>query len=194
MDFPLVRCDQQDREHREKVLHNMLRWAKGIGASRVVLAFVDNSSLRTEEERALIAGVVERALPVSEQTGVEMHLEADFGPTEFARFLYRLPHPMVRVNYDIGNSSGLGYIASQEFDAYGDRIGSIHVKDRLRKPDGRVVTMPLGTGSADFADVFASIRRIEYSGGLTLQVARGKDGDEVSWLKSQIAFLLPYLA
>jgi hexulose-6-phosphate isomerase len=123
-----------------------------------------------------------------------MHLEADFGPTEFARFLNRLPHPMVRVNYDIGNSSGLGYIASQEFDAYGDRIGSIHVKDRLRKPDGRVVTMPLGAGSADFADVFASIRRIEYSGGLTLQVARGKDGDEVSWLKSQIAFLLPYLA
>jgi len=70
---------------------------------------------------------------VAEETGVEMHLEADLSPVDFAAFMARIPHPMVKVNYDSGNSSGLGYIAHEEFAAYGDRIGSIHIKDRLRK-------------------------------------------------------------
>jgi hexulose-6-phosphate isomerase len=118
-----------------------------------------------------------------------MHLEADFKPVEFALFLERIPHTSIKVNYDTGNSSGLGYVANEEFAAYGHRIGSIHVKDRLRKPGDGIATMPLGEGSADFDDVFSSTRRIGYSGGFTLQVARGKDGDEVDWAKRQSDFI-----
>ena len=110
-------------------------------------------------EKNIVLRVLERALPLSEEAGVELHLEADFGPADFASFLARIPHASVKVNYDTGNSSGLGYVASEEFAAYGDRIGSIHIKDRLRLPDGGIVTKPLGQGSANFEDVFASIRR-----------------------------------
>jgi L-ribulose-5-phosphate 3-epimerase len=184
MDFPLVRCSDEQREQREGVLHELLRRAKRIGASRLVLPFVDASAIRNEEEESIVIRALERALPLSEQTGVEMHLEADFCPADFTRFLARIPHAMVKVNYDTGNSSGLGYIAREEFASYGSRIGGIHIKDRLRKPDGSVATMPLGHGSADFDDVFASIRSIGYSGGFTLQVARGEDGDEVNWVKT----------
>jgi len=192
MDYPLVRCSREQRVHREHVLHNLLRWGKTIGASRVVLPFVDTSSVRTEKEKSVVLEVLERALPISEEVRVEMHLEADFSPPEFASFLARIPHPSVKVNYDTGNSSGLGYIASEEFAAYGNRIGSIHIKDRLRLPDGKVATKPLGEGSADFDDVFASIRKTRYPGGFTLQVARGKEGDEVNWIKQQLAFLRRY--
>ena len=192
MDFPVVRCSEEERAYRERTLHEQLRRGERIGASRLVLPFVDASAIRTEEEKSIVVQVLERALPLSEETGVEMHLEADFGPVEFALFMARLPHPSIKVNYDTGNSSGLGYIASEEFASYGDRIGSIHIKDRLRKPDGSVVTKPLGEGSADFGDVFASIRSIGYSGGLTLQVARGEDRDEVNWLKRQAAFIRRY--
>jgi L-ribulose-5-phosphate 3-epimerase len=192
MDHPLIRCSQEQRLQREHVLHNLLRRGRGIGASRVVLPFVDASSIRTDEEKSVVVEFLERALPISEEVCVEMHLEADFGPAEFASFLARIPHPNVKVNYDSGNSSGLGYIASEEFAAYGSRIGSIHIKDRLRLPDGKVATKPLGEGSADFDDVFTSIRKIRYSGGFTLQVARGKDGDEVNWIKQQLAFLRRY--
>jgi len=193
MDFPLVRCTQKELAQREGVLHDLLLKANKIGAWRMVLPFVDASSIRTEKEQTAILGVLERALPVAEETGVELHLEADFNPASFAAFMARIPHPMVKVNYDTGNSSGLGYIASEEFAAYGDRIGSIHIKDRLRKPGGGIATMPLGQGSADFQDVFASIRKIGYTGGFTLQVARGEDGDEVNWAKQQLAFIRRYL-
>ena len=107
----------------------------------------------------------------------------------FRQFLTQIPHPSIKVNWDSGNSSGLGYIASEEFAAYGDRIGSIHIKDRYRKPEGGVETRPLGTGSADFEDVIRAMRSIGYRGGLTLQVARGQPGDEVNFLRTQLDFL-----
>jgi L-ribulose-5-phosphate 3-epimerase len=192
MDYPLVRCSEEQRAQRERVLHDLLRWGKNIGASRLVLPFVDASSIRSEEEKNVVLGVLKRALPISEEVGVEMHLEADFSPTEFASFLARIPHPSVKVNYDTGNSSGLGYLASEEFAVYGNRIGSIHIKDRLRLPDGKAAPKPLGEGSTDVDDVFTGIRKIAYSGGFTMQVARGKDGDEVNWIKQQLAFLRRY--
>ncbi len=189
MDFPLVRCDVQERTRREHVLHGLLRQAKKIGASRVVLPFVDASSMQTDEEQCVALRVLERALPASEETGIELHLETDLDPSDFARFLSRIPHSLIKVNYDTGNSSGLGYVAQEEFAAYGSRIGSVHIKDRLRRPGGGVESKPLGEGSADFAEVFACIRSIGYLGGFTLQAARGTDGDEVNWAKKQIAFI-----
>src|SRR5664279_3117574 len=38
MDYPLVRCSLDELARRERVLHDMLRWGKAIGASRIVLA------------------------------------------------------------------------------------------------------------------------------------------------------------
>jgi L-ribulose-5-phosphate 3-epimerase len=192
MDFPLVRCSDTEREERTRHLHDLIPIASRIGAKKIVLPFVDNSRLTNDAEKAVVLEILRGALNVAEAQGVELHLEADFGPAEFAEFLAKIEHPMLKVNWDSGNSSGLGFVASEEFAAYGERIGSIHIKDRFRKPEGGVETRPLGTGSADFEDVFHAIRSIGYSGGLTLQVARGTDGDEVSFLRDQLEFLKRY--
>jgi L-ribulose-5-phosphate 3-epimerase len=192
MDFPLVRCTYEELAEREKHLHSLIPVAARIGAKKIVLPFVDQSSMKTDAEKETVRAALRKALPVAQAHGVELHLEADFGPAEFAAFLSEIEHPMLKVNWDSGNSSGLGYVASEEFAAYGRRIGSVHIKDRYKKPDGGVETRPLGTGSADFDDVFRAIRSIEYHGGLTLQVARGVDGDEVNFMRSQMEFLRPY--
>lgn len=189
MDFPFLRCTPAERAERQRFLDTLLKAAQQIEAHHVVLPFVDQSSIRTEEEKATVLEVLESGLLTAEELGVELHLEADFNPAEFAAFLERIPHPMLKVNWDSGNSSGLGYVAREEFAAYGGRIGSVHLKDRFRKPEGGVETRPLGTGSADFDDVFASMRRIGYAGGVTLQVARGTPGDEVAFLRTQLAFV-----
>lgn len=194
MDYPLLRCDPEVRQLREEMLHRLVQWGGEIEISRVVLPFVDASSMRTGEEQAVVIQCLNDALPIAKKVGIELHIEADLDPDDFAGFLDRIGDPFVKVNYDSGNSSGLGYKASEEFSAYGKRIGSIHIKDRFRKPDGSVETRPLGQGSADFDDVFASIRRIGYGGGFTLQVARGQDGDEVHWIKEQAAFVRRYCA
>jgi hexulose-6-phosphate isomerase len=189
MDFPFVRCTVDERARRQRFLGALLRAAARISAHHLVLPFVDQSSIKTEEEKDIVLDVLNEGLKTAAATGVELHLEADFDPQDFANFLARIPHPMLKVNWDSGNSSGLGYLAHQEFAAYGDRIGSIHIKDRYRKPEGGVETRPLGTGSADFDDIFASMRKIGYKSGVTLQVARGTPGDEVNFLRGQLAFV-----
>ncbi len=189
MDFPLIRCTQEEKLVREQHLHELIPIAARIGAHRIVLPFVDNSKMTTEVEKQTVREVLLRALPIAEHEGVELHLEADFNPAVFATFLAKIQHPMLRVNWDSGNSSGLGYVATEEFAAYGDRIGSVHIKDRYRRPEGGVETRPLGNGSADFDDVFRAIRSTGYNGGLTLQVARGAPGDEVNFIKGQLAFV-----
>jgi L-ribulose-5-phosphate 3-epimerase len=194
MDFPLIRCTAEEREEREAHLHALIPVAARIGAKKMVLPFVDQSSMKTEDEKQTVRGVLRRALPIAEAQGVELHLEADFGPAEFAAFLREIEHPLLKVNWDSGNSSGLGFVATEEFAAYGERIGSVHIKDRYRKLGGGVETRPLGTGSADFVDVFKAIGSIGYRGGLTLQVARGADNDEVNFLKGQLEFVRPYAA
>ena len=189
MDFPLIRCSQEERESREDHLRKLISVAPQIGASRIVLPFVDNSRMTTDEEKQTVLSVLNRTIPCAEQNGVELHLEADLDPSSFKEFLAQISHTSVKVNWDSGNSSGLGYVATEEFAAYGERIGSIHIKDRYRKPEGGVETRPLGAGSADFDDVFRAIRSIGYRGGLTFQVARGKPGDEVNFLSGQVDFL-----
>jgi L-ribulose-5-phosphate 3-epimerase len=192
MDVPLIRCSPAERDRREQHLHDLIPIAKRIGATKMVLPFVDNSKINGEYEKQSVIAILKRTLPIAEQHGVELHLEADFGPAEFADFLARIPHPMLKVNWDSGNSSGLGFIATEEFAAYGSRIGSVHIKDRYRKPEGGIETRPLGTGSANFDDVFTAIRSIDYQGGVTLQVARGADNDEVNFIKTQLEFVKRY--
>ena len=189
MDFPLIRCTAAERAEREQHLHDLIPIAREIGAVRIVLPFVDNSRMTNEAEQQQVLDILRRALPIAEANHVELHLEADFNPTDFAQFLAQLPHPFLKVNWDAGNSSGLGYLAHEEFAAYGDRLGSVHIKDRYRKPEGGIETRPLGTGSADFDDVFASLRKLNYIGGVTLQVARGVPGDEVNFIRTQLAFV-----
>jgi hexulose-6-phosphate isomerase len=192
MDYPLLRCTASERAEREAFLHTLPAMANRIGAGYIVLPFVDISRIETEAEKDALVEILLTAVPAAEASRVELHLETDLAPAEFAALLARVPHPLIRANYDSGNSSGLGYVASEEFGAYGERIGSIHIKDRLSKAAGGIRTMPLGEGSADFTDVFGCMERIGYNRPITLQVARGEDDDEVNWIREQLNFVKSY--
>jgi hexulose-6-phosphate isomerase len=135
-----------------------------------------------------VQNALKAALPFAEETQVEIHLETSLGPSEFAKLLEPLPHSQLKVNYDSGNSSSLGYAPAEEFAAYGDRIGSVHIKDRLLNGG----TVPLGTGNANFPALFSGLEKIGYRGDFTLQVARGIPGDEVNWAKQNLAFVRRY--
>jgi len=109
-------------------------------------------------------------------------------PADFARFLAKIPDSFVKVNYDSGNSASLGYRPQEEFAAYGERVGSVHIKDRLLNAG----TVPLGTGNADFPAVFAALERVAYAGDITMQVARSTPGDEVAWARQNRLFIERY--
>ena len=118
--------------------------------------------------------------------GVELHLETDCGPESLAALLANLPHPMLKANYDCGNSSSLGYDVYLELAAYGERIGSVHIKDRIRGGG----TVPLGQGDADIPALLAGLSRLEYPGDFVLQIARGTVGEEIEWARHNRAYLV----
>jgi L-ribulose-5-phosphate 3-epimerase len=183
MEAPLVRASSSEVDERLAHLDWLLDRCRRAGILRVVLPFVDNSEVRTMAEQDALVETLHEAERLT-RGDVELHLEMSLAPSAFAGFLERLPD-RVRVNYDSGNSASLGYDAREEFAAYGDRVGSVHIKDRVRGG----TTVPLGTGNADLKRVFAELNRIGYSGDLILQVARGEAGREIEWARHNRAYV-----
>jgi hexulose-6-phosphate isomerase len=78
---------------------------------------------------------------------------------------------------------------AEEWRRYGARIGSVHIKDRNLGGG----TVPLGTGDADFDELFAWIRKTRYDGDLILQAARQASGEELSLARENRRFVERYL-
>ena len=121
---------------------------------------------------------------------MELHLETSLEPAVFAETLARIGHPLLKANYDSGNSSSLGYKPRDEFAVYGPRVGSVHIKDRVLGG----TTVPLGTGDADFASLFDCLDEVGYTGDFILQVARDVPGQEVAWARANREFVLARFA
>ena len=184
-----VRVSPVDRQKHLETFLWLLGRCRLLGINRVVLPCVDNSHMETEEDMGIVLEILRQALPVAEANLVEIHLETSLPPRTFAVFLEQLPHPMLMANYDSGNSSSLGYQPAEEFAAYGNRVGSVHIKDRV-KGGG---TVPLGKGDANFRELFKCLRKVNYNRDYILQVAREMPGNEVTWLGENRKMLLGML-
>ena len=185
MDRPIVTAQGSDLVGIVNRLLWLLERCRLAGIERMVLPFVDQSRIITEEDEARIIDVLADILPVAEEHSVEVHLETSLAPVPFVRLLDRVPHHLVKVNYDSGNSSSLGYDPAEEFAAYGGRIGSVHIKDRVRGGG----TVPLGTGDANLQMVFEELAKIGYCGDYVLQVARSAPNEEVQWAKQNRTYV-----
>jgi hexulose-6-phosphate isomerase len=185
MDRPFLRTTSGEREKLIQKMRWLLSRCSLIGIGRVVVPFVDYSRIENEDEKVLVLAILQSILPAAEANSVELHLETSLDPQSFAALLEKLPHRLIRANYDSGNSSSLGYKAAEEFAAYGNRIGSVHIKDRMRGGG----TVPLGTGDADLSAVFKGLATLHYSGDYVLQIARSESGQELPWIAQNRAWV-----
>jgi len=186
---PLIRANESELEERMKRMSWLLHRCQLVGINRIVLPFLDASRIETDNEFKSVLAVLKQVLYVAEETNVAIHLETSLVPSRYAEFLAKLSSPMLKVNYDLGNSASLGYDIHKEFAAYGERIGSVHVKDRIRGKG----TVPLGTGDADFKVLSDCLKGIGFKSDFILEAARGTVGDEVAWAKRNREFILTHL-
>ena len=186
LDRPVVRVDAETAARLTAHLAWLIERCGVAGISRMVLPFVDASRIESADDEHRILDVLARVLPICEANRLELHLETSLAPRPFATLLAQLPHPLLRANYDSGNSASLGYDVRSELAAYGSRIGSVHIKDRVRGGS----TVPLGAGNADLPALFDGLAALGYAGDFVLQVARGAAGDEVAWARQNRALVL----
>ncbi len=172
------------RRRRFATLQVLVKNSAELGIHHIVLPFVDQSRLDLPRDEPALVALMARLLPVLEETRVELHLETSLAPAAFSALIQKMENPLIKINYDTGNSASLGYDPEKEFAAYGSRIGSVHLKDRQLHGS----TVPLGTGAADFEKLALGLKRINYQGGFILQAARGQDGEEITWARRNLAF------
>jgi hexulose-6-phosphate isomerase len=185
MDRPFLRASEAERRDIVSRLYWIIERSRRAEFERIVLPFVDASRITNDEEVQAVVALLREVIPAAQRAGIELHLETALGPEPFAALLRELPQPTIWVNYDSGNSASLGYRPSDEFAAYGDRIGSVHIKDRRLGGS----TVPLGTGSADLPAVFAGLRHLGYRRDYVLQAARGEVGLEVQRARDDREFV-----
>jgi hexulose-6-phosphate isomerase len=185
MDRPFLRKTKAEQAELIQKMQWLLSRCGTIGIGRVVIPFVDQSRIENDDEKAETLSILRALLPAAEIKQVELHLETSLAPQPFAALLEQCPHPLLRANYDSGNSSSLGYRPAEEFAAYGHRIGSVHIKDRVRGGG----TVPLGSGNADLPAVFHGLAALGYRGDYVLQIARPEPGQELPWIARNRAWV-----
>ena len=158
-----------------------------LGSAWLVIPCVDQSSLRPQSSLERFIRAADRISHELKGSGIRVTLETDLGPQEFSLLLTDLDPEVFGVNYDIGNSAALGYPYDEEFDAYGDRISLVHIKDRILE-GGSVL---LGEGNANIPGVIESLRDMKFNGPVTMQAFRDVEGLGV--LDKQSRWLIPIL-
>ena len=146
-----------------------------LGIKKIIVPLVDNGGLENLDQELRFIDFMLKNEDLFNVHGVQLAFESDYGPQELARFIERLPCKTFGINYDIGNSASMGFDPSEEFDAYGERILNVHVKDRVKNGG----TVPLLKGDANFPYVFYRLSRINYCGNFILQTARDADGNHL---------------
>src|SRR3990167_5268234 len=183
--YPLLRVT----EYREDRI-NSLRWLVSIcsyaGIKRVIVPFVDANAIHTQDELIDISTTMDLVCPMAQARGIEIHLETNLGAMDTMRLLRKVQQwDCIKICYDTGNSASMDRDQEEEWEAYGEDIGSIHIKDRLKGG----MSVPLGSGNVKWDKISALIKKYKYMGDFILQPAREKDGEEVKWTKKNIEFL-----
>ena len=183
MQQPLVRMTKDTKSQNKEYLSAILKNAKEVGAIGVEIPFVDNSSMKSENEKLEFIDVMQDAFKLAKDLDLKLSLETDLPPIEFRELLESIDLDHVQANYDIGNSASLGFDPREELEAYGLKILNVHVKDRKLGS----TTVPLGTGNANINFVLQKLQEIGYRGGLTMQAARGEN--DVETAKEQLKYV-----
>ena len=153
----------------------VIRAAGAVDARLLVVPLVDDGALTNAREEAALVDGVRSLAPILKEACVRMAFESDYPPAQLAAFIERFPPEVAGINFDIGNSAGLGWAPAEEVPLIAPRLINVHVKDRVLGG----TTVPLGAGAADLPEVFRLLRAAKYDGFLILQTARAEDDDHV---------------
>lgn len=149
-------------------LKQLIENCSELGIHILEIPLVDSSSIKNEVHQQEFITNLQTIIPTAEKNNVFLTLETDLPPSEFRSLLLHLENPFITANYDIGNSTSLGFDPSIELTHIGKWIKNIHIKDRIKNGN----TVSLGTGNVDFELFFSLLSKINYSNDLIIQGAR----------------------
>jgi L-ribulose-5-phosphate 3-epimerase len=126
--------------------------------------------------RAAIDKKLMEAATKADKRGITLILENEHAcntatGAEAARTLKAVQSPHFKLNWDAGNAAARGETPFPGGYALlpKDRIGYMHCKDMIRKPDGTTEWMAMGRGIIDYVGQFRALKKDGYDGVLSLE-------------------------
>jgi L-ribulose-5-phosphate 3-epimerase len=185
--------------------------AAALGATNILIAFFSNGDLRLRDamgelrnvstgphkEYALdeqgVTRVVEalrQIAPRARDAGILLGLENTLTARQNLEILDRIGSEMVKVYYDVGNSTSYGYDVPGEIRLLGrELICEVHIKETLglNDPNARLLGGP-ASGGVDFPAVAAACRAIGYDRWYVLETS-GREGRFEEDTRTNIEFV-----
>jgi sugar phosphate isomerase/epimerase len=166
------------------LLKRLICNASYLNVTDIVLPFVDNSSLNSKIKLKKTIKILNSFSDFLDKMNINIALEADLKPSDFLRFIKSLKSKKFTINYDLGNSAYKNYDISEEFKSYGNKISSIHIKDRLIGGPSVV----LGTGDVNFKKFFFLFKRYIRRNDIYFIMQCYRDNEGVSIFKKQLYY------
>lgn len=148
-----------------KVLSEVISQTDAIGAKRILLPWLEEAALDSEEKRAAAIRNLVRALPAAERHDITLGLEMEIPGPEYRALIDEIGHELVVAYYDTGNSTAQGLDVGRDVLALQQRLGALHIKDR--KVHGG--TQFLGQGDTNFQELFEHLKNWDFQGDIVLQ-------------------------
>tara|TARA_Y100001934_G_scaffold282783_1_gene398316 strand:- start:922 stop:1764 length:843 start_codon:yes stop_codon:yes gene_type:complete len=157
------------------VLENLINNSSLFGINIIEIPLVDSSSLKSQSDIEEFSKNLEKIIPLIERKKIILNLETDLPPQKMKKLIENMSSNNIRANYDIGNSTSLGYNVEEELFLLKNLISNVHIKDRKL----RGTSVPLGTGDANLELFFNTLANIGYEGDFIIQGARENE-DQIS--------------
>ena len=155
-----VDCLKSDNRDAAKRVADGIRMTKALGVRVMLMPFFGKCITRPEDFDSTAALLSELA-PEAKKAGVIMGLENTLSAEDNVRIMDKVKSEMVKVYYDVGNSTRNQHDVLKEIPWLGrDRICQFHLKDNPGY---------LGAGSIDFTRILAEIRDIGFDGYANLE-------------------------
>ncbi len=169
MDYPPHRTDRLLWNEISAVFDSLIDSCGYLGVKTILVPVLEKSAINNKEEKDKFRSVMMPILKKAQDKKISIALESSLPAVELIGLLESFEEDNIRVYYDIGNAVSYGYDVPREIIFLDDLIVGVHVKDRKV---GSEVSVPLGTGDADFPRIFSALREIGYANPLILQAAR----------------------
>ncbi|HEY6802553.1 MAG TPA: sugar phosphate isomerase/epimerase family protein [Pyrinomonadaceae bacterium] len=171
MPHPLFGAADVELDHRLEVLNQLIIKSARIGVEVILLPVLEISELRNEGDKSELLENLKRPLDLARQHRMKIGLETELPAGEYRDLILRADHEALGVYYDTGNAAAKGFDIASDLEILGPQICGIHIKDRQRGG----VSVPLGTGNANFTGFFTKLAEFNYQGPIVLQTAFDKD-------------------
>ena len=155
---------------------NLLKPISQIGIKSITLPLVEEARVNSEERLTKIKHFLDPLL--EDYNDIIFNIEADSEILYTISILEHSEH--IKFTYDTGNITASGFDHNQYIESTIHKINNVHLKDRYRNNGISALSF---SGDTDFDLIFDLLSKHKYDSIYTLQMARGKSGNEEQLIK-----------